>query len=106
MYGDIDQLPQTRYFIEHMRNDVRFFHIYATKRHIHFNGQQEAWYDGPPSHGFPLLQGVEWIHVDTFPREKRCAVAGPLDSNQLHVLVIYVVHVHIFGLKTVLCSDA
>lgn len=92
MYGDIDQLPQTRYFVDHMRNDVRSFHIYATKRQIHFNGEQEAWYNGPPRHRFPQLQGVEWIHVDTFPREKRCAAGSRVTQLQCHWRAVIVMH--------------
>lgn len=74
MYGNFggQHQHQARMFVDHMHQlGVHHFHFYITKRNITFDSGGRAWHDGAPDQPLPHMQGVEWVHVDTFPIDVR-----------------------------------
>ncbi len=63
---------QTKEWVLHMHQlGVHHFHMYTTHRAIEFDSHAVAWFHPHNVTEDQHLDGVEWIHVDTFDKAHR-----------------------------------
>ncbi len=67
MYEERAFADQTREWVLHMHQlGVHHFHTYTTHRSVEFDNNAVAWFHPHTVMADQDMDGVEWIHVDTF----------------------------------------